>query len=184
MSLERLVEEIRTRAERELADQESKAAAEEATITAHRDRRTQEVRTEGQRLAQAEAARERSQRLAAAKLKARKLVYEAREKRTHEQLDAVRATLRDFTESEEYPQVLKRMFSFASDRLGKQLRVMGREEDAATLKSVAGKNFDDTPAPILGGLVAETSDGSRRLNLSFDELLRLREDEVRALLAK
>jgi len=32
-------------------------------------------------------------------------------------------------------------------------------------------------------LIAETPDGSRRLNLSFDELLRLREDRVRELLA-
>jgi hypothetical protein len=31
--------------------------------------------------------------------------------------------------------------------------------------------------------VAETPDGSRRLNLSFDELLRLHEDRVRELLS-
>jgi hypothetical protein len=33
------------------------------------------------------------------------------------------------------------------------------------------------------GLLAETLDGDRQLNLSFDELLRLREDRVRELLA-
>ena len=37
-------------------------------------------------------------------------------------------------------------------------------------------------SPILGGLVASTPDGHRRLDLSLDELLRLREGEVRELL--
>lgn len=184
MSLERLVEEIRLRAERELQEEETKARTEEAAIAAHRDRRIQEVQAEGRKLTESEAARERAQRLAAAKLQSRKLVYEARERRTSQQLDTVRSVLSDYAESEEYPQVLKRMFAFAADRLGKQVRVTGRAEDAAVLRQVAGKSFDDSPAPILGGLIAETSDGSRRLNLSFDELLRLREDEVRALLAQ
>lgn len=183
MSLERLVEEIRRRAERELLEEEERARAEEATIGSHKDRRIQEVQTEGKRLADAEAARERAQRLAAAKLQARKMVYEARERRTSQQLENVRAALTEFTESDDYPTVLKRMFAFATDRLGKQVRVAGRAEDATLLRQVAGKSYDDTPAPILGGLIAEAADGSRRLNLSFDELLRLREDEVRALLA-
>ncbi|MGP8076580.1 MAG: hypothetical protein ACLP8Y_07620 [Thermoplasmata archaeon] len=71
----------------------------------------------------------------------------------------------------------------ANDSLGKQLRISGRAEDAALLQKVAGKSFDPTPQSIVGGLVAETPDGSRRLNLSFDELLRLREDRVREILA-
>ena len=58
-----------------------------------------------------------------------------------------------------------------------------RNRQALDATPFAGKGFDDTPAPILGGLIAVTSDGSRRLNLSFDELLRLREDQVRTLLA-
>ncbi len=184
MSLERLVEEIRQRAERELAAEEARSREGVEGLSKQRDQRVAEVQSEGRKLAEAEAARERAQRLAAAKLQARKLVYEARERRTHQQLDAVRATLAELAGSDEYPQVLKRMFVFAGDRLGKQLRVLGRSEDASLLRQVAGKSYDDTPVPILGGMIAEASDGSRRLNLSFDELLRLREDEVRALLAE
>jgi len=75
------------------------------------------------------------------------------------------------------------MTEVATATLGKQVRISGRAEDAAALAKVAGKAFDPTPQPILGGLVAETTDRSRRLTLSFDELLRLREDEVRELLA-
>ncbi|MGI0053009.1 MAG: hypothetical protein ACRECR_01955, partial [Thermoplasmata archaeon] len=83
----------------------------------------------------------------------------------------------------EYAGLLERMYLLAIDRLGKDARISGRAEDAARLKSIAGKGFQPTPRPIRGGLVAESADGARRLTLSFDELLRLREDRVRRLLA-
>ncbi len=98
-------------------------------------------------------------------------------------LETVRALLRKFTQGEEYPEVLRRMYALALDELGKDVRVSGRAEDAAVLRSIAGRSFDPTPASIPGGLIAETPDGARRLTLSFDELLRLREDRVRSLLA-
>ena len=183
MSLESLVEEIRVRAEAELRATIERRNTEEARIIADRDRRVAEVRAASQRATEIEVARERTQRVAAAKLQARKMLYEAREKRLSEGLRETRALLADFTSSAGYPAVLRRMVEVAHDALGRQARISGRAEDAPLLAKVAGKTFDPTAQTIVGGLVAETTDGSRRLNLSFDELLRLREDEVRELLA-
>jgi vacuolar-type H+-ATPase subunit E/Vma4 len=183
MSLESLVEEIRARAEAELRATIAAQESEALRIAADRDRRIVEIRTTSARTAEVESVRERAQRIAAAKLKARKLLYEAREKRLQGALEETRSLLSDFTSSPEYAAVLKRMVAVATDALGKQARIRGRSEDATKLSRVAGKAFDPTPEAILGGLVAETTDRSRRLNLSFDELLRLREDKVRELLA-
>jgi vacuolar-type H+-ATPase subunit E/Vma4 len=184
MTLERLIEEIRTQAERELDQERQRTDAEERSIAEDRDRRTLQIGEESHRLTETEAARERAQRVAAAKMQARKLVYETREKKTGEALVEVRKMLSEYTRGSDYPAALKRMFAVATDRLGKTVKITGRPEDAAVLKTVCGKSFDDgTPAQILGGIIAEAADGSRRLNLSFDELLRLREDEVRSLLA-
>jgi V/A-type H+/Na+-transporting ATPase subunit E len=183
MSLESLVDEIRRRGEADLAAVTVARDAELAKIAADRDRRLEELRTESFRATEAEVARERAQRLAAAKLQARKLLYEAREKRLTSAVGETRTLLSEYTRSAQYPAVLKRMVGVANDALGKQLRISGRSEDAALLQKAAGKSFDPTPRPIVGGLVAETPDGSRRLNLSFDELLRLREDRVREILA-
>jgi vacuolar-type H+-ATPase subunit E/Vma4 len=182
MTLESLVEEIRRLGEAELLAIERARSVEEARIAADRDRRVTEVRSEAARATEAEVARERAQRLAAAKLQSRKMLYEAREQRLEAAIGATRTLLREFTTSSDYPAVLRRMFATATEALGKQLRVSGRAEDAGALAKVAGKAFDPTPRAILGGLIAETNDGSRRLNLSFDELLRLREDRVRELL--
>jgi len=183
MSLETLVEEIRRRGEADLAAVTAQRDAELGAIVAERDRRIAQVRAESARATEAAVARERAQRLAAAKLQARKLLYEAREQRLGNAVGETRTLLQEFTRSTQYPAVLKRMAATAADELGKQLRISGRTEDAYMLAKVAGKNFDPTPQPILGGLIAETPDGSRRLNLAFDELLRLHEDRVRELLA-
>jgi vacuolar-type H+-ATPase subunit E/Vma4 len=183
MSLETLVEEIRQRAEAELRATIESQKVEEARITHDRDQRIAEIRATAQRATEAEVARERAQRVAAAKLQARKMLYEAREKRLEDGLRETRALLAAQTASPSYPGILKRMVEVANDALGRQLRISGRAEDATVLAKVAGKAFDPTPRPIVGGLIAATTDGSRRLNLSFDELLRLREDQVRELLA-
>jgi vacuolar-type H+-ATPase subunit E/Vma4 len=183
MTLETLVEEIRRLGEAELVAIERARGAEAARITAERDRLVGEVRSQAARATETDVARERVQRLAAAKLQSRKMLYEAREQRLESAVRDTRELLAEYTASSAYPGVLRRMYAAATDALGKQVRVSGRAQDAAVLGKVAGRSFDPTPQPILGGMVAETVDGSRRLNLSFDELLRLREDKVRELLA-
>jgi vacuolar-type H+-ATPase subunit E/Vma4 len=184
MALERLVDEIRQRAAQELQAEAARLAAGEKSISEETDRRIAEVQADANRRAETEAAREVAQKVAGAKLQARKLVYAASERKSGEQLSALREQLAEFTHSSEYPQILKRMYAQTVNQLGKQVRISGRGEDAAVLKGLAGKGFDDTEQPILGGFIAETTDGTRRLNLSFDELLRLREDKVRGLFSE
>jgi vacuolar-type H+-ATPase subunit E/Vma4 len=183
MPLEDLIGEIRRQGEAELAKIAKERDDGVKSIVEERDRRVAEIRAESDRKSAAEVAQERAQRLAAAKLKSRKMLYEAREARLGKSVEDTRTLLAEYTTSDEYPAVLKRMVAEATGTLGKQVRVSGRTEDAAALQKVAGKAFDPKSQPILGGLIAETPDGSRRLNLSFDELLRLHEDRVRELLA-
>jgi len=183
MSLESLVEEIRRRGQADVRATEDEERSAAAALANERNQRIDALRAENAKATTTEVARERAQRIAAAKLEARKKLYEARERHLSRSVTATRTLLADYAESSDYPAVLKRMFQVASDQLGGKLKVSGREEDAAVLQKLAGKSFDPTPVPILGGLVAETADGHRRLNLSFDELLRLREDRVRELLA-
>ncbi|MGD0250548.1 MAG: V-type ATP synthase subunit E family protein [Thermoplasmata archaeon] len=183
MTLEDLVEEIRHRGEADLAEVEAESTRQTTAVTAARDLEVNEIRSESERAIATEASFERTQRVAAAKLKSRRRLYEVREARLRRSLEETRTLLKEFTGSNEYPATLRRMVGTATSTLGKQLKITGRVEDAAVLAKVAGKSFDPTPQPILGGLISETPDGKRRLNLSFDELLRLNEDRLRDLLA-
>jgi vacuolar-type H+-ATPase subunit E/Vma4 len=182
MSLERLVAEIESRAQQQIAAEQARFEKEKAEILADRTRRVAATRAEILQRANQEAARERVRRTAAARLEAKKMGYEFQEARTQQLLDAVKAQLVDYTRSSDYPKLLKRMYAAAVSRLGKDLKIRGRADDAKLLRSIASAGFDDTPLPVTGGFVAETSDATRRLNLTFDELLRLREDELRSLL--
>lgn len=183
MSLDRLVEEIAARGAAQVRAIEETTAREAAKITAERDRRVLAIQQGMERAAAIEASRERAQRVAAAKLRSRQRLYEAREARLKSSLAATQQLLADFTNRPEYPKVLERMYRYATETLGDGVRLKGRAEDAAALKKIAPGRLDPNPAPIVGGLIAETADGSRSLDLSFNELLRLREDRVRELLA-
>lgn len=182
MSLDRLVEEIRSRGEAEEKAILAASQAEVLKVEVERERRITELTDDSARVSDIEAARERTQRVAAAKLRARQKIYEARESRLKQSLSETRELLAQYARSPEYPKVLERMFRYAEGALGAPVRARGRAEDADLLKRIAGNAFDSTPEPIVGGLVVETPDGARQLDLSFDELLRLREDRVRELL--
>lgn len=182
MSLERLVAEIESRAQQQIADEQARFEKAQAEIEADRTRRVEAIRAEVHRRATQDAARERIRRIAGARLEAKKLGYEYQEARTKELLEEVKTQLAEYAGTADYPKLLKRMYAAATSRLGKDLKVRGRAEDAKVLRSVAGGAFDDTPLPVTGGFVAETTDGTRRLNLTFDELIRLREDALRSLL--
>jgi vacuolar-type H+-ATPase subunit E/Vma4 len=183
MTLERLLAEIESKGSAELSAAERRQADTRAGLEQDRERRIKELTESIARAGEEEAIRLRQRQLAGAKMQARKLEYEARERALSSSLDGARRVLGEYTRSSEYSEALKRMYRYATDRLGKDLRVSGRAEDAGLLKSIAGKAFDTAPEAILGGLVAASADGSRRLTLSFDELLRLRESELRELLA-
>ena len=182
MSLERLVAEIENRAQQQVVAEETRFAKEQGEIVADRTRRIEALRADTLRRATQEAARERTRRIAGARLEAKKLGYEFQEARTKQLLEGVKAQLARYAGSPEYPKLLRRMYASATGRLGKDLKVRGRAEVGMLLRSIAGAGYDDAPLPVIGGFVAETSDGSRRLNLTFDELLRLREDELRPIL--
>jgi vacuolar-type H+-ATPase subunit E/Vma4 len=182
MSLERLIQEVQARNQAALAAEKRRQDDERSRILRDRDQRIEKLRSEIARQSAADGARERVQRLASAKLEARKRLFEAQERRARAEVDGVRDLLAQFTSSPEYPKVLEGMFGFAVRELGRSVKVAGRADDAALLRTLAGKSYDPAPRPILGGIVVTTADGHRALDLSLDELLRLRENLVREIL--
>jgi vacuolar-type H+-ATPase subunit E/Vma4 len=178
MSLERLVEEVRRRSESELEAERASFAEEARKILAKRDDELKGIAQEAERSLALETARIQTTETARAKVEGRKLVFEARQRAAERSLQDARRRLGDFTGSPEYAALLKRLYRYALQRLGKPVRVFGRPEDAAVLKTLAGKGYSAGPVAIAGGVIAESSDGSRRLDLSFGELLRRREDDL------
>lgn len=185
MTLEALVKEIEARSSKEVRDLELKLENERRKVeeTAHRD--TERIKAEADRKAQLEATRERARLVASAKLQAKKVLFEAREKRTAAALEEVRGRLAAYAKGPDYPVLLANMVSSGTTVLGADVKILARPADVPLLPAKSRPLVDDArPLRALGGLIIEKKDGSRSLNLTFEELLRLREDRVREILAR
>jgi len=125
--------------------------------------------------------RERIRISGAAKLQAKKAVFDATEKMLENNMAALEQALSDLSGSKEYPGLLSKMLAYSSKRLGGNISVKCRPADAATLKKLGAKvlssNLDSA-----GGFEAINSDGTLELDLTFEELLRNREEEARAFI--
>ncbi len=183
MTLEALVKEIETRSAKEVRDLEAKLEAERRAIEEATRQESVRIRGESEKRAQVEATRERARLVASAKLQAKKVLFEAREKRTASALEEVRARLVAYAKGPEYPGLLSGMVSAGTSSLGNDVRLLVRPEDVPLLPARSRTLVDDgRPLKGMGGLIVEKKDGSRSLNLTFEELLRLREDRVREVL--
>jgi len=185
VSLETLIKEIQVRSQKEVADLEAKLEGERRAIEAASRQEVDRVRADADRRAQAEAARERARLVASAKLQAKKLMFEARERRTAAALEEVKARLVAYARGPDYPALLASMVTAGTSALGNDVRILARPEDVPLLP-VRSRGSVDAARPLrtLGGLIIERTDGSRGLNLTFEELLRLREDGVREILGR
>ena len=85
----------------------------------------------------------------------------------------------EYASSPAYHELLTAMVKYATKRLGGKVGVVCRKADEAALKS-AGAKVISTNLKAIGGFKAENEDRTLELDLTFEEILRGREDDVRA----
>jgi V/A-type H+-transporting ATPase subunit E len=117
----------------------------------------------------------------AGKLQAKKVIFDATEKMLENNISSLKQAFAEFAKSKEYPELLLRMVRYASKRLGGEIGVICRESDAAALRK-AGVEVISSNVNSIGGFKAEKKDGTLELDLTFEEILRNREEEVRVLI--
>ena len=146
------------------------------------ERGTEEERSHILDAAREEAAalsqKERIRVIGATKLQAKKMIFDATEKMLEANISSLGQALREYAESKEYSQVLPRMVRYASKRLGGDIAVKCRAQDAPVIQTMA--KVLSANLETIGGFRAENKDGSLELDLTFEELLRTHEEEVRA----
>jgi vacuolar-type H+-ATPase subunit E/Vma4 len=126
--------------------------------------------------------KERDQLLSAARLRAKRILYEANEAMVEAGLEKAREVLKEYSGSESYPRLLVRFINQAKSKLGKNFSVRCRKEDR---KFFAGEGIElEGPnLETMGGAIFTSGDGKLELNLTFEELLRIHEDELRAAIS-
>lgn len=115
----------------------------------------------------------------ASKLQAKKMLFDSTEKLLENNISSLEEALAEYASSPAYPELLSKMVKYASKRLGGKIVVICRKHDEAGLKA-AGAKVVSTNLNAMGGFKAENEDRTLELDLTFEEILRGREDDVRA----
>jgi len=74
------------------------------------------------------------------------------------------------------------MIAASKKKLGQSIVIHCRDEDKAILKDLGvtvGKSIK-----TLGGIIAENNEGTKELDLTFEELLRTHEDQIKSFLSE
>ncbi|MEM3186573.1 MAG: V-type ATP synthase subunit E family protein [Conexivisphaerales archaeon] len=175
---------------RELADKKAKAlkSLEQEFEAKLKEVETQtaaaiaEIQQRAQDESKLQAEKERNRIIGASKLQAKKLIFDATEKMMKENLESLQQVLKSYTESEPYKDLLLRMANYASRRLGRGMVIKCREKDKAILND-KGFKVISSDLQSVGGIIAYNSNRSLELDLRLEELLRIKEEQVRAAIA-
>ncbi len=137
----------------------------------------QELKDNYEKEAKLRSEREAARILEGGKLEAKKIVFDAINKNLDSTFEIIKKDLGKYTQNSEYKNILEQMIKTSKNALGKNITIHFKEED----KSL----FNDSEVTLgstiqtLGGIVAENSDGTKELDLTFEELLRNNEDEIK-----
>jgi len=176
---ETLLREVEERRKKALEQLEADYAARKAELAKHNAEQISSIAESAKKEALSLTERERIRISGAAKLKAKKMVFDATERMLENNILALRQVLADYAESKDYPEALSRMLRYASKRLGGSVGVKCRQGDATILKR-AGAKIISSDLNSIGGFKAESENGNLELDLTFEEILRSHEEEVRA----
>jgi vacuolar-type H+-ATPase subunit E/Vma4 len=178
VAAESLLKEVEEKRQKTIEMLEAEYSAKRSEVTNRAAEQRAYILDSSKKEAAALVQRERIRIEGAAKLQSKKMIFDATETMLESNVASLKQVLSDVSGSKEYPELLSKMAAYASRRLGGGITVRCRASDAAVLKKlgvkVAASNIES-----MGGFKATSADGTLELDLTFEELLRNREEDVR-----
>ena len=176
MSIDQFVNEIQNRKKNDLASLDKKLSDKKSETNAKKNSAVKELKDNYANEAKTKAEREGARIVEAGKLEAKKILFDAINKNLDSTFDVIKKELDDYSKKPEYKKVMQKLVDYSKKMLAKELVVHCREEDKSFFKS--GVKVGSTIQTI-GGFVAENKEGTMEIDLTFEELLRNNEDEIK-----
>jgi len=177
MSIEIFIQEIENRKKKDISIIEKQLNEKKLEIENQKTSKIQELKQSFEKDANSRSEREAARILEGGKLDAKKILFDAINKNLDSTFDIIKKDLGEYTQNPEYKNILKKMIKTSKNALGKNITIHFKEEDKSF--------FNDSDVTLgstiqtLGGIIAENSDGTKELDLTFEELLRNNEDEIK-----
>ncbi|HYV52479.1 MAG TPA: V-type ATP synthase subunit E [Candidatus Eisenbacteria bacterium] len=178
MNIENYVAEIQGRKKREIESLDIRLAEEKTAIQFKKDNAIKEIQEYYTNNARLKSEREAARIVEAARLQAKKILFDAINLNLDSAFVIIKEKLRSYAQSADYKRALQKMVMNAKKHLGPNINIICREQDRSALTDM-GVKVTKTIQTI-GGVIAENENGSKELDLTFEELLRIHEDEVKS----
>jgi len=182
MSIETFLIEIESRKKKDLARLSKELDEKGTTIQNQRDTQLKEIQERFANEAKLKSERELARIIESARLQAKKILFDAINANLESAFDVIKQETKNYVKSPEYKKTLETMVNTSKKKLGQNIIVHCHEEDRTVLKDM-GVTIGST-IQTLGGIIAENKDGKKELDLTFEELLRTHEDEVKGFLTE
>jgi vacuolar-type H+-ATPase subunit E/Vma4 len=180
-NLDTLILEIEKRKKNEINHLETALAKAKKEIEQTKETKTKEMQDHYLNEAKTKSNREAARIVESAKLKAKKILFEAINANMDTTFKTIKNEMKTFAQKPEYKETLLRMVSYAKNTLGPDIVIHCREGDRSVLGAMSvptiGSSIDTS-----GGIIAEDNEGKKELDLTFEELLRTSEDRVKGFL--
>ena len=182
MSIETFIQEIENRKRKELEGLEKDLTEKKSKLQSEMNHTIKEIQERFSTEAKIKSEKEQARIIEASKLQAKKIVFDAINVNMQSAFAVIQQEIENYTKSAQYKKALETMVSNSKKKLGQNIIVHCREEDKSILKELGVTTSKSIKT--LGGIIAENKEGTRELDLTFEELLRTNEDQVKSFLSE
>jgi vacuolar-type H+-ATPase subunit E/Vma4 len=182
MSIETFIQEIENRKRKELDGLEKDLAEKKSKLQSEMNASIKEIQERFSAEAKIKSEREQARIIEASKLHAKKIMFDAINANMQSAFAVIQQEIENYTKSPQYKKALETMIGNSKKKLGQNIIVHCREEDKSILKELGVTTSKSIKT--LGGIIAENKEGTRELDLTFEELLRTNEDQVKSFLSE
>jgi len=177
LSIDIFLDEIENRKKKDISDIDKEFDAKKSEIETKKNTAINELQEHYSKEAKSKSEREASRIVEASKLEAKKILFGAINKNLDSTFDVIKQELSTYTKTPEYKKVLEKMASTAKKTFDDKITIHCRKEDESILKAkgiTIGSSIQ-----TLGGIIADNSSGTKEIDLTFEELLRTHEDDIK-----
>ena len=179
--LDIFIKEIENRKEQEIRLLENNLAQKKAEITHTKDTTIKELQNQYTEEAKIKSQKEFARIVEASKLQAKKILFESINENMDSTFDLIKQEMKIYAQRPEYKTLLKKMITYARNTLGNDIIIQCRTNDIPIVKEM-NVPISNNSINTLGGIIAEDKQGTRELDLTFEEILRTRGDDVKGYL--
>ena len=177
MSIEIFIQEIESRKKSDMSTLEKELNEKKSEIEDKKNTVVQELKDNYEKEAKSRSDREAARILEGGKLEAKKILFDAINKNLDSTFEIIKKDLEEYTQNSEYKNILEKMIKTSKNALGETITIHFKEQDKSLFNG-SDVTLGST-IQTLGGIIAENSDGTKELDLTFEELLRNNEDEIK-----